>query len=330
MNTKPLVSIIIPTFNQHESFLRECIESATNQTYQHIEIIISDNHSTNGASEIIADYAQKDSRIRIVKPPQFVSLVENFSFAYNKAIGEFICPLSSDDILYPQIVEELLKPFSDYPGLSFSYSIPLYFSTDISKAKWIPDELDTGFYTTTGFVEVYIKRRHCSWGGILFKTSDFHKMGGFSKDVNYAADTDAIIKLLLLGEGVYCINKPLSAIRQWERTEHVNRTPFVLAEVAEIFYTMENRIKDSRITLNKNVISDAKRVIFSREVFPIAYFTVFKKRDADIIDKTAAVIQANYPTGLFNFIVKNRKNIIGLFFSFGYLGLNKLKFIFKH
>lgn len=328
MVNNPLVSIVIPTYNQHENFLRECIESAINQTYNNIEIIISDNHSANGATEIIAEYAQKDTRIRSIKPPQFLSMVDHFIFAYDHILGEYICPLSSDDILYPEIVEEQLKPFNDHPGLPFCYSIPLYFSTEMSKAKWTPGTLDTGFYSSQVFLESYIKRRDCSWGAILIKTSAFRKIGGISENVNFAADTDTIINFILAGGGVYCINKPLSAIRIWERTELTNRAPFVLAEVAHIYDKVDKLVAASNFKLDKKITADAKRAIFAYEIYPIAYFTIFKKRDPDILEKTAAVIKENYPTGLFNFIVNNRKNVMGLFFSLSYLSIKKVKRIF--
>ena len=52
----PLVSIIVPVYNQRPDFLRECIESVINQTYTNIEIIISDNHSTNETPEVLNTY----------------------------------------------------------------------------------------------------------------------------------------------------------------------------------------------------------------------------------------------------------------------------------
>lgn len=326
----PLVSIIIPTYNQREHFLKESIESAISQTYPNTEIILSDNHSTNGTSAIIAAYAQKDKRIRIIRPSQFLSLIENFIFAYSQAQGQYICPLSSDDILYPELIEEHLQPFFTYPELSFSYSIPLYFVTGINAAKWHSDKLATGFYPADLFLEIYIKRRHCSWGGILFKTADYNKIGGFLKEFAYAADVDLIIKLILLNGGVYCINKRLSAIRQWTRDEHTNRTPYAYAAFAKILDNIENEAIENKINLRMGIAKKAKKNVFAGEVFPIAYFIHFKKRSPDILEKTVAVVNENYPTGIYNFVIKNRKNFIGLAFSFGYLSFKKIRKLFKY
>lgn len=320
MKNNPLVSIVIPTYNQHENFLRECIDSAINQTYHNIEIIISDNHSTNGASEIINFYANSESRIRVVKPEKFVSLIENFIFAYGQVKGEYICPLSSDDILYPQIVEELLQPYFTYPDLSFCYSKPLFFKTDIASTKWVSGKLNTGFYPADNFLELFISYRDCSWGGILVKTENYNKVGGFSREYLFTADIDITIKLILLKGGVYCINKAFSAIRNWEREEQVHRTPVMLDELGR---TYDNIIANGMANKNEvqvKLVKKNKWKIFSMEALPIAYFTQFNKRAPDVIDKTVLVIKKYYPKGIFNFVATNRKNKLGLIVSIFYLG----------
>ena len=60
----PKVSIWLTSYN-HGELLRESIESALNQTYQDYELVIVDDCSTDNSREIIREYAQKDSRIRM-------------------------------------------------------------------------------------------------------------------------------------------------------------------------------------------------------------------------------------------------------------------------
>ena len=66
MNAESLVTIGIPVYNE-ENYLAETIESAINQTYQTIQIIISDNCSTDRSFEIAQKYAEQDSRILLVR-----------------------------------------------------------------------------------------------------------------------------------------------------------------------------------------------------------------------------------------------------------------------
>ena len=60
-----LVSIIIPVYNT-EKYLRQCLDSVINQTFQDIEIILVNDASTDNSAAIIKEYQQKDSRIKPV------------------------------------------------------------------------------------------------------------------------------------------------------------------------------------------------------------------------------------------------------------------------
>jgi glycosyltransferase involved in cell wall biosynthesis len=331
MENKPLVSIVIPTYNQQEVYLRQCIESAIGQTYKNLEILISDNHCNNGSSEIFAEYAAKDSRVRIVKPQAFLSMADNFAFAYENVKGEYICPLSSDDILYPEIVETLLTPYEVYPDLCFSYSLPYFFYDKLEKDKWKPRKFKTGFYSSPVFLKAYITSEHGMYfGGILFKTSNFNRIGGFSKDIHYLADNDCTIKLILLGGGVYYVNKPLSAIRSWERDEQTDRTPYGLMDVATTYSYLEKELITTKQLLSPDVVKKVKSEMFLREVLPIPYYLYFQKRKTDIIEKTVSVIKENYPKNkFFNFVLNNRNNLLGLSISIFYLAVMKFKHILK-
>src|SRR5258705_7070185 len=94
----PLVSIIIPTYNQRPDFLRECLKSAIGQTYPNIEVIVSDNHSDNEMVQVLEDFPK--DRLKLIKPPRHLDIIDNFIFGAEAATGEYISFLSSDDLLY--------------------------------------------------------------------------------------------------------------------------------------------------------------------------------------------------------------------------------------
>ena len=60
-----LVSVIIPVYNS-KTYLRECIESATNQTYSNLEIILLNDGSTDDSGALCDSFAQEDSRIKVI------------------------------------------------------------------------------------------------------------------------------------------------------------------------------------------------------------------------------------------------------------------------
>ena len=66
MEQMPKVSIIVPVYNV-ERYLRQCLDSLVNQTYQNIEIICVDDGSTDASSEILTEYALKNSKVRVIR-----------------------------------------------------------------------------------------------------------------------------------------------------------------------------------------------------------------------------------------------------------------------
>ena len=89
-------------------FIRECIESAVNQTLEDIEIICVDAGSTDGTQEILQEYAKKDSRVQIIH-----SDIKSYGYQMNlgldAASGEYIGILETDDWIEPDMFENLWK-----------------------------------------------------------------------------------------------------------------------------------------------------------------------------------------------------------------------------
>ena len=101
----PKVSILVPIYNV-EKYLRECLDSCINQTLQDIEIICLNDGSTDSSLEIIKEYAAKDSRVVIVDKPNS-GYGNNMNVGLDKASGEYIGIVESDDLADPNMFEVL-------------------------------------------------------------------------------------------------------------------------------------------------------------------------------------------------------------------------------
>lgn len=104
MKNKPLVSIGLPIYNE-EKRLSETIESAINQTYSNLEIIISDNNSIDNSYQIALDYAKKDSRIKVIKQQANIGVTNNFKFLLDQAQGKYFFWLGAHDKISTNYVE---------------------------------------------------------------------------------------------------------------------------------------------------------------------------------------------------------------------------------
>ena len=95
-----LVSICIPVFNG-EKFLKQCIDSCLAQTYSNYEVIVSDDHSTDGSEQIVRRLMQLEPKIKYYKNETNLGLVANWNRCIGHATGEWIKMLFQDDYMAP-------------------------------------------------------------------------------------------------------------------------------------------------------------------------------------------------------------------------------------
>ena len=105
MNDCDLISIIVPVYNV-EIYLKKCIDSIINQTYKNLEIIIIDDGSNDNSGRICDEYLELDGRIRVFhKSNGGLSSARNYGI--DKAKGEYICFIDSDDYIQCDMIEKL-------------------------------------------------------------------------------------------------------------------------------------------------------------------------------------------------------------------------------
>ena len=115
-----LVSIITPTYNA-EKFITETLKSVQNQTYQNWEMILVDDASTDKTVKIIADFAEKDSRIKLFKLEKNSGNGFARNIALEKAVGKYIAYLDADDLWFPNKLEKQVE-FLKTNNLPFTFS----------------------------------------------------------------------------------------------------------------------------------------------------------------------------------------------------------------
>lgn len=106
----PLVSIGMPVRNGGSLF-REALVSVVEQDYPNLEIIISDNGSTDETAAIANEFAQRDSRIRYVRQERLLNIFDNFMFVLKSSRGEYFAWAAHDDTRSTNFVSKLLTAF---------------------------------------------------------------------------------------------------------------------------------------------------------------------------------------------------------------------------
>jgi glycosyltransferase involved in cell wall biosynthesis len=106
-HTLPLVTIGMPTFNRADSYLKDALKSAVSQTYSNIEIIISDNASTDNTEALIRSF--NDPRIKYFKQSANIGGLNNANFCVEQAKGDYFVLLHDDDLIDNDFIEACMK-----------------------------------------------------------------------------------------------------------------------------------------------------------------------------------------------------------------------------
>jgi glycosyltransferase involved in cell wall biosynthesis len=111
---EPRVTIGVPVYNGARH-LEPCLESLLAQTYDDIEIVISDNASTDRTAEICRDFCERDERVRYYRQPQNIGAAANFNFLPRSTQGEFFKWAAHDDFCAPEFVERCVAALDRSP-----------------------------------------------------------------------------------------------------------------------------------------------------------------------------------------------------------------------
>jgi glycosyltransferase involved in cell wall biosynthesis len=121
MDKLALVSILIPTYNRRELVVR-AIDSALKQTYKNIEIIISDNCSSDGTEEHIKKLYRNNGKVKVYGNSINTGPVRNWVNCIEKCSGKYVKLLFSDDAMQHNYIEETVKVLINNDDVGFVYA----------------------------------------------------------------------------------------------------------------------------------------------------------------------------------------------------------------
>ncbi|MCL2629480.1 MAG: glycosyltransferase [Alphaproteobacteria bacterium] len=105
---KPNVSVIVPNYN-NSKYLSACLDSVASQSHKSFECLVIDDCSKDDSEKIIKAYVKRDKRFRFIKMPKNSGVGAVRNFGMDKARGEYLFFLDSDDAMAPAALENLLR-----------------------------------------------------------------------------------------------------------------------------------------------------------------------------------------------------------------------------
>ena len=172
MNEKPLVSILINNYN-YEKYLSDAIESAINQTYENVEVIVVDDGSTDNSRNVLDRYSDKIKPILKSNGGQASAI--NAGFANCK--GDIICLLDSDDWFTENKVQEVVDTFQRFPEIGWVFHpLILINQQDSSEIKNLPPYSEGVYDRTVEFQKGRVKFWAPATSALCFRRSLLEKI----------------------------------------------------------------------------------------------------------------------------------------------------------
>jgi glycosyltransferase involved in cell wall biosynthesis len=113
--TTPKVSVIVPIYNQ-AGFIRETVESVLSQDHPNIELVLSDDGSTDGTSDVVREYAAGEpERVKLVASEENTGIAGAFNRALDAHTGDYIAWLGGDDVMLPGKLSRQIAALEVHP-----------------------------------------------------------------------------------------------------------------------------------------------------------------------------------------------------------------------
>lgn len=199
--TSPLVSIIVPCFNQAE-YLSDAIDSVLSQTYNNWECIIVNDGSTDDTEQTALRYCNEDKRFKYIKQEN-QGLAQSRNNGIKESNGVFILPLDADDKIGEKYLELAVSRFIEHPETTLVYCKAELFG--ITNKLWV-----LPYYSFSDII--WENSIFCT---AMYKRSDYNKTIGYNPNMKYGyEDWDFWLSLLNEKSIVYKIDDILFFYRQ--------------------------------------------------------------------------------------------------------------------
>lgn len=215
-SSTPKISVIIPTYNR-ASYLIAALDSALQQDYPNMEIIVADNASSDGTPEVIQSYVDRQiTRLKYFRNENNIGMVGNWRRCLNQhATGDWFLILSDDDYLtdnryLSKAAELIMKDAS----LMIVYANGII----VDELTGRTTELNLPFKEVEAGSTIFFHRetffpQDFTLCNVLFRRDPALKLDAFSNDYNISCDSELFLELCLLGN-VGVIHDQVSVYRK--------------------------------------------------------------------------------------------------------------------
>lgn len=189
--SQPLVSVLITAWNR-ENYLPETIQSVLESNFQNFEIIVSDDCSADNTVAVANKFAESDSRVKVYRNDKNLGDYNNRNKAASYATGKYLKYLDSDDKIYPDTLEIMVKGMEECPDAAFAFTAAHIHLTRPSlnyPILFTPEESFREHFLNNGFF-------YSGPSSVIIRKTVFDEFHGFSGR-RFMSDLELMFKMAL-------------------------------------------------------------------------------------------------------------------------------------
>lgn len=183
MKNKPVVSIVLPTYNGAR-YIKESLDSVLSQTFQAWELIIVDDCSTDETLQIAEEYAKQDSRVQVMHNAENKRLPESLNIGFRTAKGKYLTWTSDDNIYLPMAIEKMVEGLDEYTDCPMVCADMYYI-----------DENGNISGTAVEFDEYYMLSKDLVGACFLYRRTALEVVGEYDSSKVYVEDYDYWLRI---------------------------------------------------------------------------------------------------------------------------------------
>lgn len=216
-NTSPIVSIIVPCYNQAQ-YLSETLQTVLDQNYAQWECIVVNDGSPDNTEEIALEWCKRDERFKYLKKENG-GLSDARNYGIKHSVGKYILPLDSDDKISKDYTSEGINVLENDPNVKLVFCRAKLFGADNKEWELLPYS-----YNNLLFV------RNCIYCSAIYRREDYDKTAGYNTNMIYGwEDYDFWISLLKREDRIVKLDK----IHFFYRTKEVSMRTLIDQEKEE-------------------------------------------------------------------------------------------------
>lgn len=199
----PRISVVIPAYNE-EKLISKTLDSLVNQNIdENFEVIVVDNNSTDKTVEIVKNFSNKLTNLKIVKQSK-QGIAPSRNKGFETARGEIVASTDSDEILPENWLRVITKTLRSDDRVVACFGPYLYYDK-----SWLFNRLTLIVFYVSDFMQMILGGVYGLRGGnCAFKKDAWKIVGGFNEELNILEDVEIALRLKKIGKIVYLPNLP--------------------------------------------------------------------------------------------------------------------------